>query len=146
MSYAMTRAEREAFLAETRVGILAVSEPGRAPLAVPVWYHYAPGGPVRIVTGSNSLKGRLLRTARRASLCVQTETAPYRYVSVEGPVALGEPDHERDVRATALRYLGEQMGEMYLAMTAEERASEPGVLVELQPARWRSVDYGKMIG
>ena len=31
----MTRAEREAFLADTRVGILAVEQPGRGPLAVP---------------------------------------------------------------------------------------------------------------
>ena len=38
MSFAMTRAEREAFLAETRVGILGVVEPRRGPLTVPVWY------------------------------------------------------------------------------------------------------------
>ncbi len=146
MSYAMTRAAREAFLAETHCGILAVSEPERGPVAVPVWYHYAPGGVVRIVTGADSVKGRLLRAAGRASLCVQTETAPYQYVSVEGPVTFAEPDFERDVRAMALRYLGEQMGEMYLAMTAEERARERQVLVELRPARWRSVDYHKAMG
>jgi nitroimidazol reductase NimA-like FMN-containing flavoprotein (pyridoxamine 5'-phosphate oxidase superfamily) len=146
MSYAMTRTEREAFLAETRVGLLAVDEPRRGPLTAPVWYHYAPGGPVRVVTGANSLKGRLLRAAGRASLCVQTETAPYQYVTVEGAIALAEPDFERDVRATAIRYLGEQAGEMYLAMTASERASEPSVLVELRPERWRSVDYRKMTG
>ena len=35
----MTRTEREAFLAETRVGMLSVNEPGRGPLTVPVWYH-----------------------------------------------------------------------------------------------------------
>lgn len=138
----MTRPEREAFLADTRVGLLAVDEPGRGPLAVPIWYQYAPGGPVRMVTGTESLKGRLLRAAGRASLCVQTETAPYQYVSVEGPVTLGEPDFERDIRATAVRYLGEQGAEAYLAMAE----SEPTVLVELRPERWRSVDYRKMTG
>jgi PPOX class probable F420-dependent enzyme len=140
MSYAMTRAEREAFLADTRVGILAVQQPGHGPLAVPVWYHYAPGGVVRVVTGPDSDKARLLRAAGRASLTVQSETAPYQYVHVEGPVAFVEPDHERDIRAMAIRYLGEQMGKAYLAMTADQ----PGVLVELRPERWRSVDYRKM--
>jgi hypothetical protein len=146
MSYAMTRTERERFLAETRVGMLSVEEPGRGPLTVPVWYRYEPGGVVRVVTGAESLKGRLLRKAGRMSLCAQTETAPYQYVSVEGPVGFAEPDFARDVRATAIRYLGEQMGELYLAMTAEERTSAPSILVELRPERWRSVDYGKMTG
>jgi PPOX class probable F420-dependent enzyme len=140
MSYAMTRAEREAFLANTRVGILAVQQPDHGPLAVPVWYEYAPGGAVRVVTGPDSEKARLLRAAGRASLTVQAETPPYQYVYVEGPVTLGEPDPERDIRATALRYLGEQMGQAYLAMTADQ----PAVLVELRPERWRSVDYHKM--
>jgi len=143
MSIAMTTAEREEFLAETRIGILGVGHPGHGPLTVPVWYHYTPGGVVRVVTGTGSEKARLLRAAGRMSLCAQTETAPYRYVFVEGPVRLGEPDHERDVRAMALRYLGDQMGEMYLQMTAEDRARDPGVLVEMRPERWRSVDYRK---
>jgi PPOX class probable F420-dependent enzyme len=140
MSYAMTRAERETFLAETRVGILAVQQPGHGPLAVPVWYEYAPGGAVRVVTGPDSEKARLLRAAGRASLTVQAETPPYQYVYVEGPVTLGEPDPERDIRATALRYLGEQMGQAYLTMTADQ----PAVLIELRPERWRSVDFHKM--
>ena len=100
---------------------------------------------MRVVTGETSLKGRLLREAGRMSLCVQTEAAPYRYVSVEGPVTLGAPDFERDIRAMAIRYLGPEMGEMYLAMTADDRAREPSVLVEMRPKRWRSVDFRKMI-
>jgi PPOX class probable F420-dependent enzyme len=142
----MTRTERETFLAGTHVGVLAIEEPGCGPLAVPVWYDYQPGGVVRIVTAGSSLKARLLRDAGRMSLCVQTETAPYQYVSVEGPVTFAEPDFERDVRAMAVRYLGPDMGEAYLAMTADERARNPEVLIEMRPARWRSVDYGKMTG
>ncbi len=38
----MTRAEAEAFLAEPRVAVLSVTEPGRGPLASPLWYRYAP--------------------------------------------------------------------------------------------------------
>mgnify|MGYP005869998219 CR=1 FL=1 len=138
----MSRVEREEFLAATRVGVVSIAEASRGPLAVPVWYRYTPGGTLRFVTGASSRKARLLRAAGRIGFCVQSETPPYQYVSVEGPVTLGTPDHETDVRQVALRYLGEQMGEMYLAMNADN--PEPTVLVELRPERWFSVDYTKL--
>src|SRR5215510_9385932 len=92
----MSRAEREAFLAQTHVGILTVEEPGRGPCAVPVWYRYAPGGSIRMTLESTSRKAHLLRKAGRASLCVQTETVPYRYVTVEGAIELRETDVAED--------------------------------------------------
>ena len=142
-NYAMTRAQREAFLADTHVAMLAITEDeGRGPLLVPVWYWYRPGGAVHIVTGGSSRKVPLVRRAGRATLCVQTETPPYQYVTVEGPAAIvGRPEWERDVREVALRYLGTQMGEMYLAATTVEH--ENAVLLRLDPARWLSVDFSK---
>jgi len=141
----MSRSEREAFLAETRVAVISVAEGGRGPLTVPVWYRYEPGGVVRFVTGGTSRKARLMRASGRLSLCVQTETPPYKYASVEGPARIvGAPDSERDVKAIAVRYLGSQMAEMYLAATAGERAGS--VLVELVPERWLTVDYAKAFG
>ena len=44
MSLRMTKAEREEFLAGLHVGIISIAEPGRGPLAVPIWYGYEPGG------------------------------------------------------------------------------------------------------
>ena len=139
----MTREEREAFLADVHVAVVAINEAGRAPLAVPVWYAYEPGGEIRFVTGPNSRKGRLLKEAGRASLCVQTEAAPYKYVSVEGPTSLGPVDYERDLRQIAHRYLGPEVGEVYLAVTKEERERGGSVLVTIRPQRWYTVDYGK---
>ena len=49
MSLKMTREEREAFLAGVHVGIISIAEAGRGPLAVPIWYGYAPGGDLWIV-------------------------------------------------------------------------------------------------
>ncbi|OFV91435.1 MAG: hypothetical protein A3J75_02930 [Acidobacteria bacterium RBG_16_68_9] len=140
----MSKAEREAFLAETHVAVISVADPGRGPLTIPIWYAFEPGGDVRFVTGGASRKAALIRAAGRLSLCAQTEVAPYRYVSVEGPVTVGTPDFERDIRQMARRYLGAEMGEMYLQMTADERARAANVLVRLKPERWLSVDYGKM--
>ncbi len=145
MSLTMSKAEREAFLAETHVAVISVAEEGRGPLAVPVWYAYKSGGDVQFVTAGTSRKAVLIRKAGRLSLCVQTETPPYRYVSIEGPVSIGEPDFERDIRQLAHRYLGTEMGELYLQMTADERAQVPNVLVRVKPERWLTVDYGKMV-
>jgi PPOX class probable F420-dependent enzyme len=144
MSLGMKRAEREAFLAETRVAVVSIQAAGRGPLTVPVWHDYEPGGDVRFVTGGASLKARPLHAAGRMSLCVQEETPPYRYVSIEGPVTIERPDYEHDIRRIALRYLGPQMGEMYLQATAGER--EGAILVRLRPERWLSVDYRQWNG
>ena len=141
----MTKSEREAFLADVHVGVVSVSEPGRGPLSVPVWYQYAPGGAVRFSTGAASRKAAAMRATGRATLLVQTETAPYKYVSVEGPVrVLGAPDYEHDLRATAVRYLVPQMAEVYLASLATEH--DAAVMVELTPERWLTVDYAKAFG
>jgi hypothetical protein len=111
MSFAMTPAEREAFLKDVHVAIIAIADEGRGPLAVPIWYSYEPTGEIQIVTDRDSRKGELIARHRRFSLCVQTETSPYRYVSVEGPVTAIEPvDVEKHLRPVARRYLGEQDG------------------------------------
>ena len=144
MSLAMSKSEREAFLAATHIAVISVAEDGRGPLTVPVWYSYEPGGVLRFVTGGASRKAVLIHKTGRLGLCVQTETPPYQYVSIEGPTTIGTPDFERDFRAMALRYLGEQMGEAYLHMTADERVG--AVLVSLKPERWFTVDYTKMGG
>ena len=145
----MTKAEREAFLAETHVAVISVAENGRAPLTIPVWYDYEPGGTVRFVTDESSRKAALIRAAGRISLCVQTETVPYKYVSIEGPVTIDTPDVERDGKGIAYKYLGKQLGDLYLAQVAAQRAegvNNRPILVRLTPERWLSVDYTKSFG
>jgi hypothetical protein len=96
MALTMTKGERDAFLADIHVAVISVAADGHGPLVVPTWYSYEPGGEVRIVTGRESRKGKLLERAGRFSLCVQTETLPDKYVSVEGPiVAVEAADLER---------------------------------------------------
>lgn len=142
MSLAMTKQEREAFLAEVHVGVISIPEPGRGPLAVPIWYSYEPGGELRLITGRTSRKGQLLESAGRFSLCVQRETPPYKYVSVEGPIVAIEPsDRERDLRPLARRYLGPERGDQYVASTADD--TDENVLVRMRPERWLTTDYSK---
>jgi nitroimidazol reductase NimA-like FMN-containing flavoprotein (pyridoxamine 5'-phosphate oxidase superfamily) len=144
-SLAMTREEREQFLAGVHVGVISIQEDGRAPLTVPIWYLYEPGGEVVIVTGGESRKGRLLEKAGRFSLCAQTEDPPYSYVSVEGPVVSVEPtDAEKTARPLAHRYLGPELGDSYLEATAEQNAGSR--TYRMRPARWLTVDYSKQFG
>ena len=74
----MTVEERQAFLAQVHVAVVAVAgEDGRAPLAVPVWYDYHPGGEVSLITERDSRKTALFRRAGRITLCVQGTALPY---------------------------------------------------------------------
>lgn len=139
----MSKQEREEFLAATRVGIVSIAEEGRGPVTVPVWYQYDPGGTVRFVTGGESKKADVLKSVSRASFCVQTETAPYSYVSVEGPVTTAAATYE-PIKEMAIRYLGDEMGAAYLAATHPGEEIGGSVLVTIEPKRWWSVDYNKM--
>jgi PPOX class probable F420-dependent enzyme len=147
MSLAMTRQEREAFLADVHVGIISIPDEGRGPLTVPIWYAYNSGGELRIVTARASRKGRLLARAGRFSLCAQTETPPYKYVSVEGPIiSTEEADLERDVRPLAHRYLGAEKSDRYIEKTRSASEQDENVLVRMRPERWLTVDYAKQFG
>lgn len=143
----MNKAEREAFLADLHVGIISISEEGRGPLTLPIWYNYMPGGEVCVITDKGSRKGKLLQRARRFTLCVQTETVPYKYVTVEGPImAMDKADIERDVRPMAHRYLGKEIGDQYIESTRSETERVESVVVRMKPAHWSTVDYAKQYG
>ena len=144
MSLAMTKQEREAFLADLHVGIISIPEDGKGPLTVPIWYAYEPGQELRIITGSSSRKGQLLARAGRFSLCAQMEALPYKYVSVEGPIVSTQPaDRERDLGPIARRYLGAVEGERYLERTRNDPDYADNVVIRMRPERWLTVDYGK---
>ena len=144
MSLRMTTEEREAFLAGLHVGVFSVERPGRAPLTTPIWYAYEPGGVVSIITGTETVKGRLVAEAGRFSLCAQDETLPYRYVTVEGPVETTESVEPDERKAMAHRYLGEELGDAYREATAG--AAHGLVVLRMRPERWLSVDYQKQFG
>jgi PPOX class probable F420-dependent enzyme len=142
VSVNMSRAEREAFLAEVHVGVLAVAAgPGRGPLVTPVWYSYPSGGLVSVATSGSSNKARAIAAAGRFSLCAQDEAPPYRYVTVQGPAVI-EPADLADRIAIARRYLGPEGGDAYIA-------ANPGVdevMIRMTPEHWQSADFSKAEG
>jgi nitroimidazol reductase NimA-like FMN-containing flavoprotein (pyridoxamine 5'-phosphate oxidase superfamily) len=135
----MTTEEKQTFMADLHVGVIGLNDPGQGPLTVPIWYDYTAGGDLWFITGMNSRKGALLETGSRLSMAAQTEEAPYRYVSVEGPITSIEPATTETLLAMAVRYLGEEQGAAYTA----ESSVESQVTVTVRPERWLAVDYNK---
>ncbi|MEV7129638.1 pyridoxamine 5'-phosphate oxidase family protein [Streptomyces sp. NPDC093260] len=136
--------EREAFLAEARFGVLSVvQDDGVATLAVPIWYSFTPGQEVVIHTHRRSRKAQLIRRAGRFGICVQTDTPPVRYVSVEGPVTSESHVGPEARQAMAHRYLSPQMAAAYLAATAEQQEGV-STAFHMRPTRWRTANYSTM--
>jgi PPOX class probable F420-dependent enzyme len=136
---AMTQYEREQFLSELHVGVLWIERPDGPPLTVPVWYIYEPGGELWFLISPDSVKGRLLQKSMRFSLCAQSESLPYKYVSIEGTATISPADKELHSRPMAHRYLGVKGGDSYV-----ESESGDSVRVSTTPERWFTVDYSKI--
>ena len=93
----LTEKEREAFLADIRVGVMSIARAKLAPLSVPLCYSYEPGGELRTVIEEDSFKTKLLKRTGRFSFCVHNETPPFKYVTVEGPATIEPADPVRDL-------------------------------------------------
>ena len=138
----MSAAEREEFLAGVHVGVLsaALGTAGRT-LAVPVWYSYQPGGLLTVLTGRRSRKAAVIRAAGRFGVCVQDDSPPYRYVSVEGPVVAEEDLDPAERLTMARRYLGPAGGDRYV--TANPDSRQENMVFRMRPEHWLSQDQGK---
>jgi Pyridoxamine 5'-phosphate oxidase len=138
---ALTRAEREKFLAEPHVGAMSVDGgEGRAPLTVPIWYQYSPGAALWVLTGAHSRKTQLVESAGRFSMMVDRVRPSVRYVSVEGPVTAVEPGTEDHLHEIAHRYLPAESAQRYLEFARAELGEQ--VVVSMRPERWLSADLG----
>jgi hypothetical protein len=138
---ALSREEREQFLAEPHIGALSVVErPDRAPLTVPIWYQYNPGGELWVLTPPSGRKTRAINAAGRFSLMVQRTAPTIRYVSVEGPVIRTAPGSEDRSREMAVRYVAPDKVDDYLEYERTELGEH--IAVYLRPERWLSADLG----
>jgi nitroimidazol reductase NimA-like FMN-containing flavoprotein (pyridoxamine 5'-phosphate oxidase superfamily) len=140
VSFVMTAEERMAFLAGEHVGVLAIERDGRAPLAVPVWYDYEPGGDILIWIERDTVKDKLIKAAGRFSFAVHDDTQPYKYVTAEGPVvANGERPTKEQALRIVRRYAPEEEAVRYVSSALGERS----VLVRMRPEKWLSNDQSK---
>ncbi len=104
------------FLSEVHIAILAIHREKRAPHSTPIWYQYEPNDTLWFMADPKTQKGKLMETGTPVSIVVQTETAPYRYVSIAGQISdVAKGDMEQELRPISRRYLGVKGGDEYVA-------------------------------
>jgi len=109
----VTAEERDAFLAESNVAVLAtVDRRGRAH-AAPIWYLYDDGVFV-MSTGRGSQKHRNVEANPEVTLVVDQRTIPYYAVMARGPVEIGPPLSNDDRLRIVRRYLNEEQTRRYM--------------------------------
>jgi len=138
---ALSEEEREQFLAEPHIGALSVVErPDRAPLTIPIWYGYNPGGELWVLTEPGARKTRAIEAAGRFSLMAQRTEPTIRYVSVEGPVtrtAAGTAERSREM---AERYVPSDKVAEFLEYERTHLGEH--IAVYMRPEHWLSADLG----
>ncbi|WP_432845631.1 pyridoxamine 5'-phosphate oxidase family protein [Amycolatopsis sp. CA-161197] len=132
---------REQFLAEPHVGALSVVErPDRAPLVVPIWYQYTPGGELWIRTPPDTRKARAIAATGRFTLMAQRISPTVRYVSVEGPVTGTGPSSDGQTREMVSRYLPPEKVTPFLDF--ERTHIGEHIVISMRPQHWFSSDLG----
>jgi len=121
-------------LEQRLVAVLATYRRDGGALLSPVWHEWRDGG-FDLVTGAGDVKVRHLRRDPRASVVVCEQVPPYRGVELRGHARLvTECAHDAAVRL-AVRYLGKEQGEAYVAGGADD------VLIRLEPGELRAWDF-----
>ena len=126
----MSEAEREAFLQESNVAILATVGPKGAH-AVPIWYLYE-DGVFLMSTGRGSQKHRDLERNPNVTLVVDRRTLPYYAVMARGAVEIGPGLDVATRRRIAGRYLTESQLEAYMARASDGES----VSIRLRPRKF----------
>src|SRR3972149_6876042 len=109
----MSEAEREEFLKQANVAILATVGPAGAH-AVPIWYLYE-DGVFLMSTGRGSQKHRALERNPNVTLVVDRRSLPYYAVMVRGRAEIGPALDVATRRRIAGRYLNDEQLEAYMA-------------------------------
>ncbi len=140
-SMALSKDEREQFLAEPHIAALSVSAGDkRGPLTVPIWYQYTPGGEPWVLTGNGSRKHRLIETQGEFTLMAERVEPTVRYVAVDGPVSGIEPGADEHLVELTKRYLPADKVDAYLEFARREHGDS--VIIFLKPQHWLSADLG----
>lgn len=111
----MTDAERDAFLAITRIGMLSTLAADGAPVTVPVWFDWD-GQAVRMFSGATAGKIRRIERDPRATLLAPNAVGePEAWVAFDGKITIAD---------TGGFDLGERLAPRYWDMTDPAHAAE----------------------
>jgi hypothetical protein len=143
---ALSKKDREDFLAQpSLVATISISaQPGRGPLAVPVWYQYQVGGEPWLITYATSRKAELIYAAGAFTLSVARTEPTVRYVSVDGLLGRVEKTIPQQLEQMAARYLSGDALTRYLESATP--TLDDLVTMNMTPQHWNSGDLGADYG
>ncbi|MFC5156310.1 PPOX class F420-dependent oxidoreductase [Streptomyces amakusaensis] len=133
MAKTMTKGEWHTFVSEgTRTAKLSTVRADGSPHIAPVWF-LLDGDELVLNTDKESVKGRNLIRDGRVAICVDDETPPFAFVTLQGRAEVSEDQEQALHWATriAARYLGEDV-----AAAVGARNSGPGsITVRIKVAK-----------
>jgi PPOX class probable F420-dependent enzyme len=122
--------DRDEFLKQANVAVLATVGPGGRAHAAPIWYLY--DDVFLMSTGRGSQKHRNVERHPEVTLVVDDRSVPYYAVMVQGAAEIG-PRLSDDARLRmAVRYLGEELARAYIARVS----GDDSVTIRLRPRRF----------
>jgi len=120
--------------------VLSTARGDGTALASPVWFRWT-GPTFEVVIARDDVKVRHLARDPRCALVIFETISPFRGVEVRGEATLTSCEVSEIRRSIAGRYLGREGGERF----AVDRASWPGVLLELSAERPRVWDLARIL-
>ncbi len=134
----MSDEAREAFLAETRLGVLSTLRDDGAPISVPVWFEWD-GSRARMFTTASSRKvERLARDARASLLVAARIDEPEAWVAIDGRIEILEEGAADLAERLAERYWDMDDPDKRATVDTWRRAAAMLRVLELIPAAVRS--------
>ncbi len=134
----LSEAERDAFLTETRVGILSYVTRSGDPFSVPIWFEWD-GANALMFANESSMKVRRLERDPRARLLVARPAGEREeWVAIDGTISIKRERVFDLVERSASRYW--DLTNDFYSSTLEDwrQIAESFVLLELRPSRIRS--------
>jgi PPOX class probable F420-dependent enzyme len=131
--------DRELFLQQAHLAVLATLGPGNRLHAMPVWYLYEDGMFI-ILTGRGSQKHRNIERHKDVTLMIDRRDLPYYAVMVQGSATIGPTPSQALRLRMAVRYLGEERGAAYNA----RRLDADSVIIQVRPEKF--VEYHGVVG
>ncbi len=114
----MIRPQLEALLEEANVAVLATVDTKNRAHAAPVWYLYE-NGEFLISTDRGSQKHKNIEANPHVTLVIDRRTLPYLAAIVRGKAEIEDTLSAEQHKELTHRYLGEEIGNAYLASTGD---------------------------
>ncbi|MBI4258091.1 MAG: PPOX class F420-dependent oxidoreductase [Thaumarchaeota archaeon] len=135
----MTTREMSSFFKGKWIARLVTLKKNGYPHITPVWYDWD-GRKLVIVTKTNRVKYRNIKTDSRVALCIDTNDRPYKGVIVEGKAEITDRNLRGEMKKMISKYVeSDEERQRYL----QRWLNEPRILLVVHPTKTITWDNSK---